>query len=129
MPAQAIEWPLIGREDELQAVEEARAQPGCRGVILSAAPGVGKSRVARAALEHATDALTEWGQATRSAAPVPLAALASLVPDEARSDDVVQMMRRCAEALTARAGRRPVLLAVDDAQLLDPASAALVLHL
>jgi DNA-binding NarL/FixJ family response regulator/type II secretory pathway predicted ATPase ExeA len=129
MSVPAIEWPLIGRDEDLQAIERARAERGCRGVILTAPAGVGKSRVARAACESARDALVEWVQATRSASTVPLAALAGLVPDEARSDDVVALMRRCAESLAERAGRRPVLLAIDDAQLLDPVSAALVLHL
>jgi DNA-binding NarL/FixJ family response regulator/type II secretory pathway predicted ATPase ExeA len=123
------EWPLVGRDDELETLAQARADAGCRGVIITAPAGVGKSRVARAACESANDALVEWVQATRSAATVPLAALAGIVPEEARSDDVVQLMRRCAESLAARAGRRPVLVAIDDAQLLDPVSAALVLHL
>jgi hypothetical protein len=125
----AIEWPLIGRDEELRAIERARAEPGCRGVLLTAPAGTGKSRVARAVLEGAHDALVAWVQATRSAATIPLAALASLVPDEVRSDDVVQLMRRCAESLREHAGRRPVLLVIDDAQLLDPVSAALVLQL
>jgi DNA-binding NarL/FixJ family response regulator len=129
MSVPATEWPLIGRDEELLAIEEARAAPGCRGVILTAPAGVGKSRVARAVCENARDAMVEWVQATRSAATVPLAALAGLVPDQARSDDVVQLMRQCAESLAERAGRRRVLLAIDDAQLLDPVSAALVLHL
>jgi DNA-binding CsgD family transcriptional regulator/type II secretory pathway predicted ATPase ExeA len=124
-----MQWPLVGRERELTEIERARADPACRGVVVTAPPGVGKSRLARAAQATAGDALTEWVQATRSAATVPLAAMAALVPDEARSDDVVQVMRHCAESLAARAGRRPVMVAVDDAQLLDPVSAALVLHL
>jgi DNA-binding CsgD family transcriptional regulator/type II secretory pathway predicted ATPase ExeA len=125
----AIEWPLTGRDEELRAIEQARAEPGCRGVILTAPAGVGKSRLAHAVLDAAKDALVEWVQATRSAATVPLAALAGLVPDAARSDDVVQLMRRCADGLAERAGRRAVLLAIDDAHLLDPVSAALVLYL
>ena len=38
-------------------------------------------------------------------------------------------MRRSADALRERAGGRRIVLGVDDAQLLDPVSAALVLHL
>jgi DNA-binding CsgD family transcriptional regulator len=124
-------WPLVGRDRELEAIASARADPGCHGVVVVAAAGIGKSRLAREA-QAAADrdgAFVGWIQATRSAAAMPLAAVADLVPDEVRSDDVVALLRRCGEELHARAGGRPVVLAVDDAQLLDPASAALILHL
>ena len=38
-------------------------------------------------------AFVDWVQATRSAAAVPLAAVADLVPDEVRSDDIVALMQ------------------------------------
>jgi DNA-binding NarL/FixJ family response regulator len=93
--------------------------------------GVGKSRLAREAQAAAErdGAFGAWVQATRSAATVPLGAVADLVPDEVRSDDIVALLRHCGEQLTTRANGRPVVLGVDDAQLLDPVSAALVLHL
>src|SRR5262249_13095584 len=68
-------------------------------------------------------------QATRSAAAIPLGAFAGLLPDDVRSDDTLELMRRGAEALHERAEGRSLVLAVDDAQLLDPVSATLVLHL
>jgi DNA-binding NarL/FixJ family response regulator len=100
-------------------------------VVLIAGAGVGKSRLAREAQDAAQrdGAFVDWVQATRSAAAVPLAAVADLVPEEVRSDDVVALIRRCGEELRARAGNRLVVIGVDDAQLLDPVSAALVLHL
>jgi DNA-binding NarL/FixJ family response regulator len=124
-------WPLVGRDRQLEAIAAARAAPGCHGVVLIADAGVGKSRLAREAQDAAQrdGAFVEWVQATRSAATVPLAAVADLVPDEVRSDDVVWLMRRCGEELRGRAGERQVVIGVDDAQLLDPVSAALVLHL
>ncbi len=124
-------WPLVGRDRELEAIAAARAAPGCHGVVVIADAGVGKSRLAREGLDVAErdGAFVDWVQATRSAAAVPLAAMAGLVPDEVRSDDIVALMRRCGEELGARAGSRPVVIGVDDAQLLDPVSAALVLHL
>ncbi len=124
-------WPLVGRDRELDEIAAARADGGCHGVVVVAEPGVGKSRLAReaqAAAERA-GAFVEWIQATRSAATVPLAAVADLVPESVRSDDVVTLMRRCGEDLRERAAGRPVVLGVDDAQLLDPVSAALILHL
>jgi DNA-binding NarL/FixJ family response regulator len=127
----AATWPLVGRDRELEAIAAARAEVACRGVVIVAEPGVGKSRLAREALAAAErdGALVAWTQATRSAAAVPLAAVADLVPDEVRSDDIVALMRHSGEQLRARAGDREVVVGVDDAQLLDPASAALVLHL
>ncbi|HET6550444.1 MAG TPA: LuxR C-terminal-related transcriptional regulator, partial [Solirubrobacter sp.] len=93
--------------------------------------GVGKSRLARHAVQAAErdGALTDWAQATRSAAAIPLGALAGVVPADVRSDEPLELMRRSADALRERAGGRRVVLGVDDAQLLDPSSAALVLQL
>jgi DNA-binding CsgD family transcriptional regulator len=124
-------WPLVGRDRELEAIASARTDPRCHGVVVIADAGVGKSRLAREGLDVAKrdGAFVGWVQGTRSASPVPLAAVADLVPDEVRSDDIVALMRRCGEELRARAGSHPVVLGVDDAQLLDPVSAALVLHL
>ena len=124
-------WPLVGRERELEAIASARADPRCHGVVVVSDAGVGKSRLAREGLDVAgrEGAFVGWVQATRSAAAIPLAAVADLIPAEVGSGDIVALIGRCGEELRARAGRRPVVLGVDDAQLLDPASAALVLHL
>src|SRR5580704_16139833 len=124
-------WPLVGRERELEAIASARADPRCHGVVVVSDAGVGKSRLAREGLDVAgrDGAFVGWVQATRSAAAIPLAAVADLIPAEVGSGDIVALIGRCGEELRARAGRRPVVLGVDDAQLLDPASAALVLHL
>ncbi|MBJ7331479.1 MAG: AAA family ATPase [Solirubrobacteraceae bacterium] len=123
-------WPLVGRARELEEIERA-VQGNEAGVVLAAPAGVGKSRLAREAVASAESAgaFTQWVQATRSAAAVALGACAELVPDDARTDDTLDVMRRSAAALRERAGGRPVVVGVDDAQLLDPASAALVLHL
>jgi len=104
---------------------------GVSGVVLHGPAGVGKSRLARAASEAARDdgAHTVWIQATRSAAAVPLSPFAAILPREARGDDLLELLRATADALRERAGTRPLVIAVDDAQLLDPTSAALVLHL
>src|ERR1700761_6514377 len=98
-------WPLVGRDRELEAIASARADPGCHGVVLIADAGVGKSRLAREVHDAAEreGAFVGWVQATRSASAVPLAAVAELVPDEARTDDIVALLRRCADDLRARA--------------------------
>ena len=124
-------WPLVGRDAELEDIARARLDAQCRGVVVSAAAGVGKSRLAREAFAAAErdGALVDWVQATSSAATVPLGAFAGLIPDGVRSDDTLDLMRRSTATLVERAGGRHVVVSVDDAQLLDPVSAALVLHL
>ena len=126
-----LAWPIVGRAAELQRIAVAHGEDGSRGVVLTGPAGVGKSRLAREAISAAGDrgALVEWVHATRSAATVPLGALAGLLPSEVRSDDALELMRSSADALRERAGGRPVAVAVDDAHLLDAPSAALILHL
>jgi DNA-binding CsgD family transcriptional regulator len=125
-----VQWPLIGREDELAMIARAGQQGRC-GVVVSADAGAGKSRLGREALFRAErdGTLVEWVQATRSAAMIPLGAFARLVPESVRSDQGFTLLRESARALRERAAGRPIALGVDDAQRLDPASAALVLHL
>ena len=121
----------MGRDAELAGIAHARGDGACHGIVLSAGAGVGKSRLAREAhAEAARDgALVDWVQATSSAAAVPLGAFAGLIPDDVRSDDALELMRRSTDALRMRANGRKIVLGLDDAQLLDPVSAALVLHL
>ena len=128
MPVQ-LSWPLVGREDDLELVGQA-LRDGAPGVVVSGAAGVGKSRLAREALAAASarGAETEWVQATAGAASIPLGAFAALVPPGVRADDRLQLFGLCAEVLRERGGSQRVVLGVDDAQLLDPTSAALVLH-
>ncbi len=124
-------WPFVGRERELAAIASARTIPECCGAVVVASAGVGKSRLAReaSARAEAEGALAVWVQATTSSTAIPLGALAGLIPDEVGSGDGVQLMQRTSQALRDRAGGRRIVLAVDDAQWLDDASAALVQHL
>jgi DNA-binding CsgD family transcriptional regulator len=94
---------------------------------------VGKTRLAVEALQRAEQAgmATARVTATRSAAGLPLGALAPLLPaadhrDVGMVDDRVELLRRSAAALIERAGGRRLALLVDDAQLLDDTSATLI---
>ena len=124
-------WPFVGRDDELERLLLARDDATCSGAVISGPAGVGKSRLARELLSATAQrgAATEWVQATRTAATIPLGAFAELVPEGARSDDRLQLLRGSVEALRERAAARPLVVGIDDAHLLDAASAALVLHL
>jgi DNA-binding CsgD family transcriptional regulator len=122
--------PLIGRREELELIARARGQ-GMTGVVVRAPAGVGKSRLARAALAQAEldGARIAWVQATRAAASVPLGPFAGVIAPEVRSDDPFELFRRSVEALRDLADGRSLVVAVDDAHLLDATSAALVLQL
>ena len=74
-------------------------------------------------------ALSYWTQATASSATIPLGAFAALIPDDVRSEDPLELIRRSTERVHTRAQGRDVWLGVDDAHMLDQASAALVLNL
>jgi DNA-binding NarL/FixJ family response regulator len=128
----AARWPVIGRRLELARIAEARgAGAGTSAVVVQAAVGVGKSRLAREALAQAgrAGAYTVWAQATRSAASVPLGAFAAMIPVHARAHDRIELLGRITRAMCEAAGKRRLVVGVDDGQLLDPTSAELVLHL
>ena len=123
--------PLIGRDQELEQIASVRANDTSPAVAVIAPAGVGKSRLAREAVAAAADAgaMVCWVQGTRSAAAVPLAACAELLPPDARADDPLLQLQRTARTLREHAAGRPIVIGVDDAQRLDPASAALILQL
>lgn len=123
-------WPFVGREEELAAIADVRADGGC-GVVVRAHAGIGKSRLGREALASAQQAgaMTEWVQATRSAGLVPLGACAGLLPEEIPSDQAFRLLQATVQGLHDRADGRPIVVGVDDAQWLDPVSATLVLQM
>ncbi|MDV3222751.1 helix-turn-helix transcriptional regulator [Intrasporangium sp.] len=142
-PVAQREWPLVARQEELglltEAVAAGAATPSASepvapaGAIIFAEAGVGKTRLMREAVAMAADRghPTAWTTATRSSAMTPFSALVPVVP-EARLDGhdaALSLHRAFAEAVAARYGSRRLVLAVDDAQLLDNGSAGLLLSL
>jgi DNA-binding CsgD family transcriptional regulator/tetratricopeptide (TPR) repeat protein len=125
-------WPMAGRTEEFRLVQEALGEgQAAMGVVLAGPPGVGKTRLAQEVMAQARagGALAEWGVATRSAATIPLAALTHLIPASAHPRDALDLMAATVEALADRAGERQVIVGIDDAHLLDDASATLIHHL
>lgn len=125
-------WPFSGRERHFEAICAVLLKGG-RSVVVSGAPGVGKTRLAVECLRFAEEHgfATAKATATGSAAGLPFGALAPLLPVGSNNtgggvDRAVDLLRRYATALVEQAGDRPLLLLVDDAHLLDPASATLI---
>lgn len=130
-------WPLAGRELELAMLEEAIGSPGPRqpgpcGAVIVAPAGIGKTRLAREASVRArwVGFQSLWAVGTRAASVIPYGALAHLAPslDPGDFDHPVSFHNAFIAALSPPDGEVP-LLVVDDAQLLDPGSAALLLRI
>ncbi|MDN5918031.1 MAG: LuxR C-terminal-related transcriptional regulator [Pseudonocardia sp.] len=128
----AARWALAGRQEELSRIRTVMGRAEIPGLVVTGPAGVGKTRLVAEALARAPAAkFCTWRvTATRAAAAMPLAALNHLLPERDPATDVrTDLLRRTARELAARGGSRRVVVAVDDAHLLDEASAALVHHL
>jgi len=122
-----MRWPFTGREAELQLIGEALEDGESGGVVIAGPAGVGKTRLTSAAAELATARgyAVEWVRASGSARSIPLGAFAPILPATPLPAGV-ELLARARHALAERAGGRRLVLCVDDGQLLDDASAALV---
>ncbi|GAA5163315.1 LuxR family transcriptional regulator [Pseudonocardia eucalypti] len=132
--ASRSEWRLVGRKEELRALRASVVEDG-NSVVLAGRTGVGKSRLGQEALEvfRAAGFPIARVTATRASGGIPLGAFAPVLqvrdPEPGAVDNRANLLRRCADALVARAGQRPLVLGVDDAHLLDEMSATLVFQL
>ena len=124
-------WPLIGRQEELSVIEHALEDGQYRGLLLAGASGVGKTRLAREALAAAETAGcdTSWAVASRTVAGIPFGALAHLLPPAEPNSTHLQVLQQAGKWITERAAGHRVVLGIDDAHMLDDASAALLFHL
>lgn len=121
-------WPLIGRQAEIASLR-GHATDTWRGVALIGPAGVGKTRLAEELVSLVARDGTEarWVAATRSAATLPLGCLAPLLPPSMdRAERALDSLQRAAEEIVNGAGGRRLVLAIDDAHLLDDMSAAVV---
>lgn len=121
-----LTWPLIGRTEQMGAVEAAVTAPDVSGVLICGAEGVGKSRLAREALSALASQgfETRWTAGAESARAIPLGAFTAWAPSDVT--DTFALLRGVIEALTAAPTTAPVVLGVDDAHLLDDLSTFVV---
>ncbi len=112
-------WPLTGRDDELRRVAAAIGPDGA-GIVVAGPAGVGKTRLAREASAAAAGRGTTvvWAHGSTAARPLPLGAFVGLFDDPAGDS-----AETIGSALDQLAGKRPLILVVDDAHLLDDHSA------
>lgn len=122
-----LSWPLIGRSEEMRAVEAAIVASNASGIVVSGAAGVGKSRIAREALSAAASRGYEcrWVVGTSSARAIPLGAFSAWAQPGAT--DTVALLRGVIESLTSASPGNRVVVGVDDVHLLDDLS-TFVLH-
>jgi DNA-binding CsgD family transcriptional regulator len=121
-----LAWPLTGRAKEMRLIEAAISDPGSSGIVICGAAGVGKSRIAREALDSAASKGYEvrWVVGTSSARALPLGALASWAGST--GSDSLQLVRGVIESLTTAPPGAGVVVGVDDVHLLDDLSTFVV---
>ncbi|WP_432903845.1 AAA family ATPase [Micromonospora matsumotoense] len=122
-------WSFVGRTDELTRLLAAVHEGQGHGLFLSGSAGIGKSRLLRegvAALPTDRYALSFVAASTATAA-LPFGGLAPVLPAEQPPGlSPAGVLRWGVEVLQEQAAGRRIVLAIDDAHLLDPPSAALV---
>lgn len=116
---------MVGRSEELALIAEAvtTSDDSARGIVLSGAAGVGKTRVAREAVARSggRNVRRQWIVGTASGRSVPLGAFADIATDF--GPDPLRRVREVIDALVSGSHPHDVVVGVDDAHLLDDLSA------
>jgi DNA-binding CsgD family transcriptional regulator len=102
-----------------------------RGLILGGAAGIGKSRLLREGIATLDmERIAVWSATANAAtAGLPLGGLSQVLPAEQPGGaSPAGLLRWAIDALHREAAGRPIVLAIDDAHLLDPLSATLVYY-
>jgi DNA-binding CsgD family transcriptional regulator len=121
-------WALVGREHEIATIHDCVIRNGPGAIVLAGRPGLGRTRLAREAILAAgrRGHPTAHARATRAMSRIPLGALAHLVPVGAVESNPAAALQAAVTALTRAPHERWLVVAVDDAHLLDELSACLV---
>jgi DNA-binding CsgD family transcriptional regulator len=120
---------LIGREADLAAALSAVRSTS--GAVVTGVAGVGKTALAGAVAERVRSDGDRvlWTVATEASSRMPFGALGVLIPDDVSSFHPALAVGQIRRRLASMGGRRPALVVVDDAHLLDDQSAVTLLGL
>ncbi len=116
-------WPFVARHRELAVLGEVS-----RGAVLIGEAGIGKSRLLAEAVDRIAPSAGRVVRvaATESLAAVPFGAFAGALALESEPRQSVEALSRFVHALAGDGPLDDVVVAVDDAHLLDEASAGLL---
>jgi DNA-binding CsgD family transcriptional regulator/tetratricopeptide (TPR) repeat protein len=117
---------MVGRAQEQQFISDAICDPDRTGVLVAGRAGVGKTRLIHEVLSWTSDHHIEWITASESVRPLPFGALAQLLPPNLHEVDQSDLLAILGQGLQNRADGRGIILAVDDAHLLDGLSAGFI---
>jgi DNA-binding CsgD family transcriptional regulator len=117
-------WPLVCRDDELARIDNLTNQ----GVVLAGEAGVGKSRMLAelTAREERAGRRVVRVVATRSLTSVPFGAFAGVLAGAPEAGAPFDVLQRAMRVFAGGGDLSEVVLSVDDAHLVDDASAGLV---
>jgi DNA-binding CsgD family transcriptional regulator len=130
-------WPLTGRSAELERLGSLFRAGACAGVVLVGPAGVGKTRLAEEALRLAEKAAVRVERAVGHPATqaIPLGALAHVLPADlvrglgVGEDERTALFHAARAELRTLAGDGRLVLLVDDIDLLDDTSVAVLVPL
>src|SRR5215213_6576019 len=130
-------WPLTGRSAQLEELGRHYRDPERAGVVMHGPAGVGKTRLAEEALRLAERSGRRVERAVGHPATrqIPLGALAHLLPADlmtqlgAGDDDRTAVFHAARAELRRLAGDDRLVLLVDDLDLLDDTSVAVLVPL
>jgi DNA-binding CsgD family transcriptional regulator len=126
-------WPLTGRRAELESSVAAVLSKDVDAVVVTGPAGIGKSRFMRELVDRLAAVVSvAWVTGSESTTRVPFGALAHVLPRQVSTDPAALLAQARAALLgvtTDGDGDKPLVLALDDAQLLDPTTVTLLAQL
>nr|WP_231127340.1 AAA family ATPase [Motilibacter aurantiacus] len=122
-----MQSPLVGRDAELRTLYAALRRRPAEAVLLTGDAGVGKTRLAQEASRSLSGAAALLAVGSEAARTIPLGAFAGvLTGDLDGAGGSLDLLRAARTRLGEQAAAAGAALVVDDAHLLDDASAALL---